>query len=429
MSHRIVRSLAAPLAFTLIAPLCASAQISTYYSPPKVLKQGSASAPIVGSGSVRVQVMVKPDGSIGTVLIKSSTNHGDDAAALQIARTSTYKAGARDAKPILAFYTMVLKFDGTSLVNDTGSKSSDVLAANALVRAGKYAEAKQMLQSYLGGHPGDERAEALLGVAESFLKEPVDAANAFGAAGTVPDNFKNVEIQAFNEAAEASLQAKNYDAAIGYATKSDSLLHSVNATYTRGVAETNAQQYPKGIADLEAARDLAAGKADAATQNSILSSLTAAYFLGGDGEKGLASLAMLRKRDAAEAGKLDPIVGNYYGNKANAESKTNPTDAIAMYEAGAQAVPSQAGPMLGQASVLLANSAKTPDDWKRVHAEASKALAVDPNNPTTNYIDGVALASTGDKAGATAALQKAKANVGSNAQLSAQIDKALSQTK
>ncbi len=85
--------------------------------------------------------------------------------------------------------------------------------------------------------------------------------------------------------------------------------------------------------------------------------------------------------------------------------------------------------MLGQASVLLANSAKTPDDWKRVHAEASKALAVDPNNPTTNYIDGVALASTGDKAGATAALQKAKANVGSNAQLSAQIDKALSQTK
>ena len=374
-------------------------------------------------------MLVKPDGSVGNVKIEKSTNHGDDAAAMQIARASTYKPGARDAKPIVAFYTMVLKFSGTSVVNDTGTKSNDVLTANALVRAGKYPEAKQILQSYLGSHPGDQRAQALLGVTEAFMKQPVDAANAVASAGTVPENFKNVEIQAYNDAAEASLQAKNYDAAIGYASKSDALLHSVNATYTRGVAETNAQQYPKGIADLETARDLAAGKADPATQNSILSSLTAAYFLGGDGDKGLASLANLRKRDAAEAGKLDPVVANYYGSKANAESKTNPADAIAMYEAGAQAVPSQAGPMLGQASVLLANSAKTPDDWKKVHAEASKALALDPNNPTTNYIDGVALASTGDKAGATAALQKAKANVGSNAQLSAQIDKALSQTK
>ena len=69
---------------------------------------------------------------------QKSTNHGDDAAALEIAKGSTYKPGIRDAKPIDAFYTMALKFNGSSVVNDTGTTSNQVVAANALIRANKY---------------------------------------------------------------------------------------------------------------------------------------------------------------------------------------------------------------------------------------------------------------------------------------------------
>src|SRR5581483_12184750 len=61
------------------------------FAPPKLLKQGTFTTPIAGSGTVVVKVLVHPDGTFAVQNVIKSTNHGDDAAALEIARTSRYK--------------------------------------------------------------------------------------------------------------------------------------------------------------------------------------------------------------------------------------------------------------------------------------------------------------------------------------------------
>lgn len=403
-------------------PLAASAQTSVFYSPPKVVKQGTNATPIAGSGTVRVQVFVNANGSVGATKIQRSTNPKDNAAALEIAKTSRYKAGARDAKPVGAFYTMDLKFNGTQVVNDTGSTSSAVTTANTLIRSGNYAQAKSQLNTYLASHPTDGNAQALLGVADSFTNDAAGAAAAFDKAGTVPANFKTVAVKAYSDAAADALKNKQADQAAAYAQKSIALQPTANAYYVEGIAYANAQQYDKSQSALEQAKTLAqSGHADAATLNAIDTQLVSAYLLGGQEQKGLTLAQDLKRRDPSA--NVDVAVAAYYNQQAQAAAKSgNTAAAVAAYENGAKTSPANASVLYTNAAQMLAQNAKSKDDWTKVKAETDKALAANPNSAPANYLAGIALGNSGDLAGAKAALQKAKANVGSDAQLSAQID-------
>ncbi len=346
MAERTIRLLVAPLlgalALAFFAPP-ASAQTSTYYTPPKIVKQGTASSPIAGTGAVTIQVFVKKDGSIGNIKLEKSTNHGDDAAAMEIAKNSTYKPGVRDAKPIDAFYTMALKFNGSSVVNDTGTTANQLLAANALIRANKFADAKTQIDGYLGAHPNDKDAEALLGVADAYLSDPAGAAAAFDAAGTVPEQFKVVAAKAYSDAAVDALKAKNNDQAIALAGKALALQVNVNTLFIRGTAYGNAQQYPAAIGDLERAKAQAtAGHADAATLNAIDASLATSYLLGGQPDKGLALAQELKRRDPSNT-RVDDTMAAYYNRQAvDAMKSGNRTQAVTDLENAAKAVPTRA---------------------------------------------------------------------------------------
>ena len=427
MADRIHRPLAAVAAGAIMlasSPLTAFAQTGTYYTPPKLVKQATPTTPIAGSGAVTVQVFVKKSGQIGQVKVQKSTNHADDAAALEIARGSTYKAGLRDGRPIDAFYTMALKFSGTNVVNDTGTSSGQLVAANALIRAGKYAEAKTQIQSYLGAHPGDKDANALLGVADAFLDDNAGAAAAFDAAGTIPDRFKNVAAKAYSDAAVDALKAKSNDQAIALADKALALQQNVNTLFIQGTAYANAQRYPQAIADLEKAKSQAgAGHADAQTLNAIDASLATAYILGGRVDQGIALGKVLKQRDPSNT-RVDDALASYYNQQAVAAMQAGKKDeAVTDLESAAQAVPSRAVVLYVQAANVLSQG--TTVDWKRVKAEADKALAVDGNDARANYVAGIALANSGDGKSAIPYLQKAKANAGSDASLNADIDAAL----
>jgi len=402
----------------------ASAQTSTFYTPPKIIKQGTATSPIAGTGAVTVQVFVKKDGSIGTVKIEKSTNHADDAAATEIAKTSTYRAGLRDAKVIDAFYTMSLRFSGSSVVNDTGTSSNQLMAANALIRANKFSDAKTQLDQYLTAHPGDKDAEALLGVADGYLSDNAGATAAFDAAGTIPERFKSVAAKAYADAAVDALKAKNNDQAIALAGKALALQENVNTLYIRGTAYANAQQYAPAIADLERAKAQAtAGHADVATLNAIDSSLATADLLGGQPDKGLALAQDLKRRDPSYT-RIDDALAAYYNRQAvDAMKAGNRTLAVTDLENAAKAVPTRAVILYVQAANVLSQGDKP--DWKAVKAEADKALAVDPNDARANYVAGIALANQGDGKNAIVYLQKAKAAAGSDAELNTNIDAAL----
>jgi tetratricopeptide (TPR) repeat protein len=419
----VASALCSPALMAFALP--ASAQTSTFYTPPKIVKQGTASTPIAGNGAVQIQVFVHKDGSIGSVKIEKSSNHGDDAAALEIAKSSTYQPGVRDAKPIDAFYTMALKFNGSSVVNDTGTNSSDLMAANALIRANKFSDAKVKLDAFLIAHPGDRDAEALLGVADDYLNDSVAAATAFDAAGTVPDQFKVVAAKAYSDAAVDALKAKNNDQAIALAGKALALQQNVNTLFILGTAYANAQQYPQAIADLEKARAMAtSGHTDVSSLNAIDASLATSYIMGGQPDKGLALAQEIKHRDPSNT-RVDDTLAAYYNQQAVAAMKAGKQmDAVADLENAAKAVPSRAVVLYVQAANVLSQGSKP--DWKAVKAEADKALALDPNDPRANYVSGIALANSGDGKGAILLLQKAKQNVGSDTTLSGQIDTALS---
>ncbi|HEX3466952.1 MAG TPA: tetratricopeptide repeat protein [Candidatus Elarobacter sp.] len=427
MADRTLRLLAAA---ALCAPgltafaLPASAQTSTFYTPPKIVKQGVNTSPIAGTGAVTIQVFVKKNGSIGAVKVEKSTNHGDDAAATEIAQTSTYKPGVRDAKPIDAFYTLALKFNGSSLVNDTGTSSEDLRVANALIRANKFADAKTKIDAYLVGHPGDKDAEALLGVADDYLNDDAGAAAAFDAAGTIPPMFKVVAAKAYADAAIDALKAKNNDQAIALAGKALALQDNVNTLYIRGTAYANAQQYPQAIADLERAKSEAStGHASPSTLDAIDSSLATSYLLGGQPDKGLALAQAVKQRDPSYT-RIDDTLAMYYNRQAvDAMKAGNKAAAVTDLETAAKTLPSRAASLYVQAANVLAQGDKP--DWKAVKAEADKALAIDPNDAHANFVAGVALANSGDAKNAIVFLQKAKAGAGSDAALNTDIDTAL----
>jgi tetratricopeptide (TPR) repeat protein len=427
MANRTPRLLAAlALGAIPLAPLAASAQTSTFYTPPKIIKQGTSTAPVLGTGAVTVKVFVKKDGSVGSVQVEKSTNHGDDAAAAEIAKTSSYKPGLRDGKPIDAFYTLALKFNGSAVTTDTGSTVNDVNAANALIRAGKYDDARTELQAYLTGHPNDRDAEALLGVAESYLGHAAASAAAFDAAGTIPDRFKVVAAKAYSDAAIDALKAKNNDQAIALADKALALQQNVNTLFIRGTAYGNAQKYPQAIADLEKAKAQAvSGHADAATLNAIDAGLATSYIFGGQADKGVALAKAIKQRDPSNT-RVDDTLAAYYNTQAvDAMKAGKRSEAVADLESAAKAVPSRAVVLYVQAANVLSQGDKP--DWKAVKAEADKALAIDPNDARANYVAGIALANGGDGKSALPLLQKAKANAGADASLGADIDKAIAQ--
>jgi tetratricopeptide (TPR) repeat protein len=433
MSDRTSRALTV-LAFGAAAlaalPQTSSAQTTEFYAPPKLIKQGTNTSPVVGTGSVTVKVFVHRNASVGTVQVTKSTNHGDDPAAIEIAKSSIYKPGAKDGKPGDFYYTLALKFGPNSVQANTGgggSSSSEISQANALIRAAKYDEAKKVLQTYIVAHPGDKDAEALLGVSDEYLNDATGASAAFDAAGTIPDRFKVVAAKAYSDAAIDALKAKNNEQAIALSDKALALQQNVNTLFIQGTAYANAQKYPQAIAALEKAKSQAAtGKADAASLNAIDASLATAYILGGQPDKGIALGKALKQRDPSNT-RVDEALAVYYNQQASAAVQAGkPDQAVATLEQAAQALPSKAAILYVQAANVL-SSGKTPD-WKKVKAEADKALAVDPNEPRANFVAGVAVAnSAGDKAAAIAFLQKAKANAGSDTKLASDADAALAQ--
>jgi tetratricopeptide (TPR) repeat protein len=419
------RRLIAALALLALGglPLAGSAQTEKFYRPPKVLKLGSHSAAVAGNGAVQVKVFIKKDGTIGSATVVKSSNHADDAAALQIAKSSSFRVGTLDGVPGDYFYTVLLKFNGAQ-VSSGDMDASGLAAAMGLVRAGKYDDAKTEINAYLSAHPGDKGAEALLGVADGYLGDASGAATAFDAAGTIPPNYRVVAAKAYSDAAIAALKNHQNDEAIALGDKALALQQNVNTYFILGTAHTDAHQFPAAIVEFEKAKSLAlSGKADAATLDTIDSGLMAAYLFGGETDKGLALAQDLRKRDPSSS-RIDDTLVSFYTQQAVTELSAGKRDqAVATLEAGAAAVPKRASALYVQAANIIAGA--QPPDWKKVKAEADKALAADPSDAHANFLEGVSLANTGDRTGAVPYLQKAKANAGSDASLITSIDAAL----
>ncbi|MBV8497823.1 MAG: TonB family protein [Candidatus Eremiobacteraeota bacterium] len=442
---KTLRTVVAPTvaALAVFAGIPALAQYANEFAPAKLIHQGTTSKPIAGSGKVVVQVEVHPDGSHRAVKVISSTNHGDDDAAMEIAQNSTYRPAHRGSTPITAFYDFTLQFHGKSVATTPsessesgavpagGSLSGAASQVAALIRAKQYSEAKSKAQTELLSSPGDESLRQMLGVAAFDSGDYATAAAAFDKVGTVGQQFKPIAAQSLARAA-VDVAASDPAKAMAYAQKAVAIEPNTNSKYALGQAQLASKQYSDAIATLKQVR--AAAFADPKTPTNakvaIDTALMNAYMQTND----TADMQAL----AAEVKQLDPnstMPGRVLGSnllKAGvdaANAKNYDAAFKAFDQAAASGDPEVAVTAYTQEAFLVAKMDKP--DYKRMQAYADKALALKPNDAAANFAEGIALTGQwasshddGTKKRAAAALDKAdqQAKAEGNEALSLQIE-------
>jgi TonB family protein len=398
-SFRIVAPLGAALvAFTQSAAL---AQYASEYVPAKLIKQGTTSKPIVGSGTVTVQVQVNSDGTHKAIKVISSTNSGDNAAALEIAQNSTYRPAHRGSTPITAFYDFRLRFNGKSVAASSeesgggvpagGSTSAAASQVAALIRAGQYAQAKSKAQTALLSSPGDESLRQMLGVAAFDSGDFATAAAAFAQVGTIGKQFQPIAARSLAKAA-VDVAAQNPAQSLTYAQKAVAIDPSTNSKYALGTAQLANKQYSDAIATLKPVR--AAAFADPKTPTTakvaIDSALMNAYLQTNDTQAEQATAAEIKQLDPNS-----PLPGRVMGNSflkmgIDAANAKNYDQAFKDFDqAAAGGDPEVAVTANTQAALLVARMEKP--DYKRMQAYADKALALKPNDAVANFAEGIAL--------------------------------------
>lgn len=394
---RITRMAAAATALAVAATFAApaSAQYANEYVPPKMTQQGKTTHPIGGSGTVVVQVQVNANGTAKAIRVIHSTNSADNAAAMDIANHSSYRPAHRGKTAVTSYYDFTLKFKGKSVASNAAAAapgmSGKAASIDALIRAGKYDQAKAQLQTALQSNPSDPMLNSELGAANYFLNDYPGAAAAFDKVPNVSKEFAKVAAQAYSLAA-GKLAQSNPQQAVAYGKKAVAMSPNGGAYYSLGVAELNAGDAQSAVTDLKKARDLAMAdsKTDAKTRVAIDSALLQAYSKAGDTANAQATAEEIKKLDPnSDAAQI--VMGNQYMAQGNDASKAGKHDvAMAAYEKAAQV----GGPKVAvtaYAAAALEESRVDKPDYSKMKADADKALAVSPNDPLALFADGIAL--------------------------------------
>src|SRR5579864_8113263 len=91
------------------------------YTPPKLVSRAAGTLEPAGKGSVTVQVQLDAHGKVVGTRIIRTTNAGDNAAAIEIARRSSYTAAMRGGKAVRSIYDYIINF-GQSVVSGAASQ-------------------------------------------------------------------------------------------------------------------------------------------------------------------------------------------------------------------------------------------------------------------------------------------------------------------
>src|SRR5579862_2959836 len=129
------------------------------YTPPRLVSRANSVVEPAGSGHVLVQVQVNADGSFKVLRVIHSTNPGDDAAALDIAKHSKYAPALRNGKAARSLFDFEVVF-GEEAVSGVGAQIAAMLHQN------DYNGAKAAATQALAQNPDNKLVQAQLGVAE-----------------------------------------------------------------------------------------------------------------------------------------------------------------------------------------------------------------------------------------------------------------------
>jgi tetratricopeptide (TPR) repeat protein len=424
-----------------VGQIPALAQYATEFVPAKLINEGKTSTTIAGSGKVVVQVQVNADGSHKVTKIISSTNSGDNAAAIEIANSSTYRPARRGTTKITAFYDFTLRFSGRTVVrSSSGSSGVSLSGASltpaasqvaALIRAGQYAQAKSKAQMGLLSSPGDDSLREMLGVASYDSGDFAAASAAFDKVATIGEQFRSAAAQSFAAAAVKGA-SDNPEQSLAYAQKAVALAPDTNSRFALGVAQLANNDSAAALASLKAAHDMAMAdsKIPLASKVNIDAELLQAYLANNDVQDAQGIAAQIKQLDpSSTAGARAMGASLLKSGQAAAVAKDTATALRDYDQAAASGDPTIAVTANVLAAFAIAQGAKP--DYERMQSYADKAIALQPDNPQANFAEGIALTAQwssshddGTKKRAADALAKAdqQAKAQGNEALSLQIE-------
>lgn len=380
----------------LFGTLPAAAQYANEFTPAKLLKQGTTSTSIAGTGTVVVQVQVNPNGTHKAIKVIHSTNSGDNDAAMEIAQNSSYRPAHRGSSAVPSFYDFTLKFNGKSVASQssgggTAGISSAAAQVAALIRAQKYSEAKAKAQASLLGNPGDESLREMLGIAAFDSGDVTTAAQAFDRVNNVGKQFRPAAAASL-AAAAVSVSDSNPTQSMTYAQKAMAIDPSTNSKFALGVAQLANKQNDAALATLKAVHSAAMNdpKFNKTARENIDARLMGAYLANNDTADAQAIATEIKQIDPGStlAGR---VLGNSYlkmGVDASA-AKNYPEALKDLDQAAATGDPDVAVTANTQAALVIARMDKP--DYKQMQSYADKAIALKPNDPLANFAEGVAL--------------------------------------
>jgi TonB family protein len=395
---RIVAPFAAALVALVAFP--ANAQYANEFTPAKLLKQGTTTHSIAGSGTVVVQVQVNADGTHKAIKVIHSSNSGDNDAAMDIAQNSSYRPARRGNTPTVSFYDFTLKFNGRSVAS-TPSQGSALPSGGALspaasqvaslVRQGQYQAAKSKAEAELLSSPGDESLREMLGIAAYDSDDFMTAASAFDKVQTIGSQFKAAAARSFAAAAVQDAQS-NPSSSLAYAQKAVALDSGPNSRFALGVAQLANGDSAAALESLKAAHAAALSDPKIPTKSkvNIDSELLQAYLANHDTADAQSIAAQIKQLDPTSTAGAQAM-GASLINSGNAavEAKDTATALADFDQAAAGGDPTIAVTANTLAAFAIARSAKP--DYKRMQAYAEKALAIKPNDAAANFADGIAL--------------------------------------
>lgn len=394
---RLTSLAAAACALSITASaLPALAQYASEFVPPKVKSQGKSMHSVAGKGDVEIQVEVKANGSHKVVKVIKSTNHGDDAAAMDIANSSTYIPAHRGKTRITAFYDFALSFNGAMVTHGDQAGSSSDNGIDAMIRAGKYDDAIAAANAQLARDPSDAMTTQQLAVAEYYKAagsknaDFTPAANAFSKVPDVSRAYAPVAAQAYQGAAMQLVHSDPVQA-LDYAKRADAISSSLNSKYLIGVTEFENKQYAPAIAALKSIHE--DSHLNAKTKVAIDDQLLQAYLATND----LADADAMNK----EIHGLDPTstlgaheMGiHYLQTGINAMQAKDYATAVKNFDQAAAEGNPQDAVTANTYSAFAYLSMSTPD-YDKARDYGLKAVAGAPDNPQANYALGEAYAGT-----------------------------------
>ena len=428
--NRISRIVAGFSALTIAVAAAPAFAQSQDYSIAKVIKQGTTTHPIAGSGTVLVQVQVNADGTHKVVKILKSDNTGDNAAAMEIAQTSTYRPARRGSTPITTFYDFSLRFNGKSAQtpeeNAISSGGGDTAAIDALVRSGKYKDAIAKANAALLASPGNPAVLQLLGVAQYYDNDYVEAATTFNRVDDIKKPFQPIAAQAFATGA-VRVSSTDPSQSLDFAHKAMALSGDNTSKFALGVAELANKQYPDALTTLKSVHDQVTDKA---ARLNIDTELLQGYLATNDSADAQATANEMKSLDPSGTGAQRAVAQHYLAAGNDAMKAADYAGALKDFDQAASAGSAPEAVTANTFAAFAIMSGKKPD-YDKAKEYALKAVSASPDDVQANFAAGVAYANiyvtskkTDDKTQALTYLKKSDqlAKAAGNEGLALQIE-------